>query len=253
MTDTPVTNLPQLLPYSSAVTTLNQDWTGSGTPSTAARLKLAMMLAGIPVTNNNAWANLIAQSNYEYPSGPVGNNLLGTSLVVNGSTSTNSDGVQSYQTWQDGVYAAAAMLRQSNMAPIYTSLYDNDDASAYADALANGSWEGDDPTDNFDYGQAFLARYDTLNAAGTLSSDMSGAEASSPGTLSPSGEAGQANPEEDLPSWASGLGNIIGDLEDGFGIGWKAVLTVIGGILLIGVAVVILLRKQGAQAAMMAA
>jgi Transglycosylase-like domain len=49
------------------------------------------------------------------------------------------------------------------------------------------------------------------------------------------------------------LGTFVGDLLGGFGIGWKAVLTIIGGILLIGVGLLIAFRHQAGQAASVAA
>lgn len=49
------------------------------------------------------------------------------------------------------------------------------------------------------------------------------------------------------------LGTLVSDLTGGFGIGWKAVLTIIGGILLIGVGILILFRHQAGEAASVAA
>lgn len=247
--------------YNNAIIQINQNWTGTGTPSTAARIKIAMMLAGIPVTNNNAWANLLAQSNFEYPSGPVGNNLFGTSLNVNGSHSTNGDGVQSYQTWQDGVYAAAKMFQQSNMAPMYASLINNDPmtpatsgGASYEGALGQSCWEGcaDGPAPNVSYGQAVAARYTSLTNNGTLKSLIGGAEAASPGTLSPSGEAGAATPGLNYTGPFANVVQLVGDILDGFGLGWKAILTIIGGILLVGVGVLLVFRRQATEAALAA-
>jgi hypothetical protein len=45
-----------------------------------------------------------------------------------------------------------------------------------------------------------------------------------------------------------GLGTLIDDLLGGFGKGWKAILTIIGGVLLIGVAIVLISRRQVAAA-----
>lgn len=71
------------------------------------------------------------------------------------------------------------------------------------------------------------------------------------------GAAGQAlNAAGNVISDVSAPFTFLQDVLGGFGIGWKAVLTIIGGILLIGVGVLIMFRKpieQVAPAAAMAA
>lgn len=253
-TATQAQNVASVGDYNSTLSIINQEWSGSGAtgiPNTAARLYIAMAIAGIPITNHQALANLVAQSNLEYPSGPVGNNLLGTSLQVNGSTSTNSSGVQSYKQWQDGVYATAKMLQQQNMSSMFTALYNNVSAKDYATALANSTWEGGTPGDsaNTAYGASFLSRYNQLNANGTLGSMIKSGISSDPGVLSPQGQAGQATPGLNASGPFGALISIAEDLLNGFGIGWKAVLTIIGGIMLIGIGILIVFRREAAQAA----
>lgn len=240
--------------YADALTILNQSWGSSkGIPNTAARIQMAMALAGIPLTNSQALKNLVAQSNLEYPSGPIGNNLLGTSLVVGGSHSTDGDGVQAYNDWQDGVYALASMLQQQNMAPMFQALYTNASPQGYANALAGSSWEGSDPSANAAYAQSFLGRYNTLNGNGSLDASIKAGQAQDPSVLSGAGQAGQATPGLDISTPWSWLNTLISDVIGGFGIGWKAVLTIIGGILLIGVALFIFFRRQTAKVAEAAA
>lgn len=257
-TATQAQNVGPVGPYGTAgsggaLDAINQEWSGSGgkgTPNVAARIEIAMALAGIaPLQNMNSFKNLIAQSNLEYPSGPVGNNLMGTSLQVDGSTSTNGDGVQAYSTWQAGVYALTSMLEQQNMAPMYTALYKNASPQDYANALAGSNWEGSDPGANQAYAQSFLGRFNQLNANGTLDSLIKAAGASDPAVLSGAGQEGGVTPGLGVPDPLSALGTFVGDLLSGFGIGWKAVLTIIGGILLIGVGVLVIFRRQTAQVA----
>jgi hypothetical protein len=77
----------------------------------------------------------------------------------------------------------------------------------------------------------------------------------------PAGDAlGLATGGSSLPgseAAANGLSgtweNVVSDIFGGFGIGWKAVLTIIGGILLIGVGLLVMFRHQAGDAASVAA
>jgi hypothetical protein len=108
-------------------------------------------------------------------------------------------------------------------------------------------------------GSAVAQKISDLAAGGTLSflgnvpknwADVGGATPANPAP-GPVGAAlgfftgGTSAPDISTP-W-SYLNQLIQDIGSGFGIGWKAVLTIIGGILLIGVGILIVLRKQEKQ------
>jgi hypothetical protein len=212
-------------------------------PSLTERIGDVLYLLGINGTNTNAIANLLAQSNFEYPSGPVGNNLLGTTLKVGNSTSTNQDGVQSYATWQDGVYAAASLLAQENQRPIYTALAQNVDINGYATALAAGNWEGSSRAANASYGQAVLARYNSILT--TIKSDITGYQGE-PGNPTDS-SGGAANAESDgLPGNpnATGLSSLFG-----LSFNWSVIGSIALGIALLAIGIIFILHHDVGGAA----
>lgn len=215
-------------------------------PSLTERIGDVLYLLGINGTNTNAIANLLAQSNFEYPSGPVHNNLFGTTLKLPGSTDspTGQASVQQYATWQDGVYAAAIMFTQTNDRPAYNALAQNVDINGYAAALAQSSWEGNNPgaaAANASYGQAVLARYNSILSQ--IKTDITGYQGA-PGNPTDS-SGGAANAESDgLPTTAGILGF--------FGIknlNWSLVGTVALGIALILVGLIFILHKDVGGAA----
>jgi hypothetical protein len=216
------------------------------TPSLTERIGDVLYILGINGTNTNAIANLLAQSNFEFPSGPVGNNLFGTTLQVGNSTSINSDGVQSYSTWQDGVYAAAAMFAQSNNQAAYTALAQNVDINGYATALGNSSWEGDNGTAatkaaNVSYGQSVLARYNSI--LNTIKSDITGYQGE-PGNPTDS-SGGAANAESDGLPTTAGILSFLGVPD----FSWTVVGSIVLGIALVILGVIFILHKDVGGAA----
>lgn len=260
------TGLPA--PPKGGTTTQNQTFP---TPTNPAEWAYTLLLTmGIdPATHQNSLWDLTAQINYEWGGNSVvGNNpLASTQPEASSGTPINSIGVQNYGTINDGILGNVSVLQQSNMAPILKALQDNASISDYANALAAGSWEGNNPaasSANAAYGQGVEARYNAMlkggeggfPALGTAFQDYkSGGQIpkiGSPGGPGigdiPQAAAGITSTlgqdiAKDVP-WFGGIDTFFSDILGGFGIGWKAVLTIIGGILLIGVALILLFRKQ---------
>lgn len=232
-----------------------------------------------PATHTNSLWNLTAQINYEWGSNNVtGNNpLASTQREASSGTPVNSVGVQTYGNWLDGIAGNVGVLEQSNMKPMYDALQANASIADYATALGKACWEGcaNGSAPNVAYGQGVQSRFmSMLNGGEGGFQPLSTAYQNFPsggsttGKLIPTPGPGIG----DLPAAVGGvtstaagsaldklglggLDTLVNDLLHGFGIGWKAVLTIIGGILLIGVAILIMFRKEaarGAEAAVMA-
>lgn len=101
-------------------------------------------------------------------------------------------------------------------------------------------------------GAKIFEQYGLQDLVGALSSTGAGAAGSvvpaSPTPLGPLGSGVNVGGNVSL-GWATDLDNLLQDIAGGFGIGWKAVLSIIGGIMLVGVGLMILLRHQEASAA----
>jgi hypothetical protein len=216
-------------------------------PSLTERIGDVLYLLGINGTNTNAIANLLAQSNYEFPDGAWNNNLFGTTLKVGNSTGGGSQGdIQMYTTWQDGVYAAAAMFAQSNNQAAYTALASNADINGYAVALGNSSWEGDQASAkpaNVAYGQAVLSRYNSILTK--IKSDITGYQGE-PGNPTDS-TGGAANAESDgLPGNpnATGLSSLFG-----LSFNWSVIGSIALGIALLAIGIIFILHHDVGGAA----
>lgn len=92
---------------------------------------------GVPGTYYNALA-VIAQIQAE--GGQARFNPLNTTLKQPGSTDYNSVPVQNYTSWEQGLHATAATLRQPNMALLMRALKQGSSSAAYWQALAQSPW-----------------------------------------------------------------------------------------------------------------
>lgn len=248
-------------------------------PSNASEWAYALLLTmGIdPATHTNSLWDLTAQINYEWGGNAVeGNNpLASTQREASSGTPINSVGVQSYGNWLDGIAGNVSVLQQSNMTPMYKALQNNASIADYAAALGKACWEGcaNGSAPNVAYGQGVQDRFmSMLNGSeggfaplsqayiDYASGGQTGFKIGSPsgpgiGDL-PAAVAGVTSTAAGSALDKLGLGgldNLINDLLGGFGIGWKAVLTIIGGILLIGLGAMFLFRHQAVKAAEVAA
>jgi hypothetical protein len=112
--------------------------------------------AGLPDTASNEKLLETQMTEEGMPGGE--DNPLATSVKEPGSTSVNSDGVQEYPTLAEGAQAEASTLKQSNMKSIYDALDSGSETpSEYAAGLANSDYEGDNPSANAAYANAYLS------------------------------------------------------------------------------------------------
>lgn len=252
-------------------TTQNQTFP---TPTNATEWAYTLLLAmGIdPAKNQNSLWDLTAQINYEWGSNAVvGNNpLASTKQEPSSGTPINSVGVQSYGNWLDGVAGNVEVLQQPNMAAMYKALQSNATITDYQAALGKSCWEGcgNGLGPNIAYGQGVAARFGSMakgQSGGFAPLSKAFLDYASGGQIPkfnfpggpgigdiPAAAAGitgtfAQDVAKDVP-WFGGINTLFKDLLDGFGIGWKAVLTIIGGILLIGVALIVMFHKQEGKA-----
>lgn len=249
-------------------------------PSNASEWAYALLLTmGIdPATHTNSLWNLTAQINYEWGGNSVvGNNpLASTQREQSSGAPINSVGVQNYGNWLDGIAGNVSVLQQSNMAPLYKALQDNASIADYSTALGKSCWEGckEGAAPNIAYGQGVQARFTSMLNGGEggfpslgsaylnyASGGQTGFKIGSPSGPGigdvPQAAAGitatlGTDIAKDIP-WFSGIDAFFNDILGGFGIGWKGVLTIIGGILLIAVGAFFLFRHQIEQTAETAA
>lgn len=247
-------------------------------PTNASEWAYALLITmGInPATHQNALWNLAAQINLEQGSNAVsGNNPLNSTQPEGGSVGGGTQGdIQNYPTWLDGLQGNISVLQQSNQKSLYNALVNNDDITDFAAALGQADWEGggSGAPGNVQYGLSVEDRFNSMLKGGSNSF-----AALSSGYLNyPSG--GAAVPTINLPGpgigdlpaatvgvastaagsalsklGLGGLDTLINDIVNGFGIGWKAVLTIIVGGLLIIIGVYVIFHKQVNQAAEVAA
>lgn len=271
--------MPTNLPPAPTGGTTNKNNVQLPAPSNASEWAYALLLAmGIdPATHQNSLWNLTAQINFEAGSNSVpGNNPLASTQPEGSSVGGGTQGnIQQYSNWLDGLQGNISVLEQSNQKPLYDALVSNASIADYATALGKACWEGcaDGAAPNIAYGQGvqdrFMAMlngqsggfaalsqaYQTFPSGGSTTGKLIPTPGPGVGDL-PSAVGGVASTAAGSALDKLGLGGldtIVNDLLHGFGIGWKGVLTIIGGILLIGVAVVIMLRRQVAEGAEAAA
>lgn len=92
---------------------------------------------GAPGSLANALA-LVAQIQAE--GGGAKFNPLNTTLPAVGATDYNKVHVKNYMTYEQGVAATAATLRQTNMAKLHTALMSGKDAATYWAVLPSSPW-----------------------------------------------------------------------------------------------------------------
>jgi hypothetical protein len=153
-----------------------------------------------PVTHPNSVIDLIAQQNVEGTTGNLWNNPLASSQRLPGSTTKNSDGVQAYAKWQDGVTGSDTLLLASRNSAALTALQNNASLSDYGKALESSDWEGlggSSYAPNVSYGEAvgsngakgggsLSAAYTAFDPTGILGQIETGVVA---GVLGPGGVA----------------------------------------------------------------
>lgn len=105
-----------------------------------------------PLSLANALA-LIAQIQAE--GGKAAYNPMNTTLQMPGATDYNGVHVKNYRTYEQGLEATAATLRQANMARLYTALKSGKSAATYWTILPTSKW-GTKPPDGMS-AAAFLA------------------------------------------------------------------------------------------------
>lgn len=97
-------------------------------------------------------------------------------------------------------------------------------------------------------------QYNSANGAGIFQQygitpgEAGGVVPASPTPLGPFGGGVNVGGGVGNLGWTDAIGAAFNALLGGFGIGWKAVLTIIGGILLVGVGILLVFRKPEAKA-----
>jgi hypothetical protein len=217
---------------------------------------------GAPVTNNNVTTMLQwmqSENGASTWTGTAGAN----NPLNNGYGSGGGSGLGSYPDLATAAQDVAANLATG--AHGYNKVVSDLDASAdpsttAADIISSG-WAESHYKNGADWASGVsAATVKLVNAATSAANGATGPVATgSNGGLgsviqnvagagaAAEGAASTAATDAELPF------KFLGDVIGGFGIGWKAVLTIIGGILLIGVGIIIAFRHQAGEAASIAA
>lgn len=223
---------------------------------------------GVPVTNNNVTFMLQWMASENHPNtwtGTAGAN----NPLNNGYGSGGGDGTGSYPDLATAAQDVAANLATgaNGYAPVVKDLQNSADPTQTAADIIASKWADGHYSNGSAWNTSASITSPLVNAATSAANGATGPVAT--GTNDALGSviqqaahagadtAGAAAKTADTAgAIASGEVSVLTGLATGFGIGWKAVLTIIGGILLIAVALVVMFHHQvaeGAQGAAMAA
>lgn len=263
-TSTPITNtITGALPTGGQInapnpTTIKKKIKLAPKPSNVSTWAIIILtLIGItPKKNPNSVKNLAAQIDYETGTwGVTYNNPLNTTNRGSGSYSRSGTYVPGYNTWVTGVYYAAKDLLQKTNASAYKALARNATITEYAKALGTASWEGNQKTANtvalnVAYGQSVKARYNSLGGRLSTAGAATGAIYNTLFEIiaAPSAAiAGGTKIVQKTVTILTDVPHFLGYIVSGFGLGWKAIGSILIGAALILIGILFIFRQSTSQ------